>query len=239
MQVTVLVIAPPFRSELLKNTLASIRRQDYRLDVLVVDDGDLTGETLAVSTMFGFACKHRTRKEGWSNPAIPFNMGIKAAQGDVIISMGSDTMFTRPTDVYRLIQPHFRGNLETMSFATCEKIGEADGQHFTVNATDQRELYFGFGAAFRKDFVVGLGGFEESYKGWGCDDEDFGLVLRKNGVKPIWFPPEEVLTHHQYHPWVPPDLMNTNEDHKRLAERRILIEAGHLSNEGREWGIGG
>lgn len=239
--VTILIVTHG-RAELLRNSLSSIARQNFTdFEVLVVDDADETGEVKNVCAEFSFVRRiyraNRKPVDGYCNPAIPFNMGLKAALGQVIVMQGGEILYTKETDLQNLVKPHFENDIEKLvMLATCEKIGEEDGAHFPVNA-DDKVLLFNFGCSFRKSFVLSLGGFEESYDGWGYEDEDLALVMIAHGVQPVWLPPSYVLTHHQYHPWVPNSRMNTDADRLRFAERKTAIFKGHISNEGHEWGI--
>lgn len=245
MKVSVVVVTTA-RPLLLRNTLRSIMEQTLTEDflhteVLVVDDGDESGSVKEVCEEFTqvnriYRCNRRPVL-GWSNAAVPLNMGIKAAQGDVVVLHSGDVMYTQPTDLQRLLQPHLSRNKKVISLATCEKIGEADGVHYTVHGHNQRELLFTFGCAFNKEFIAGLGGFEEGYEAWGHDEEDLARLAKHHGAQVHWLGPEEVLTHHQYHEWVPASRMNTARDVAYFQKRCADIEAGHLANEGREWGI--
>ncbi len=245
MKVSVVVVTHG-RPELLRNTLYSITIQNWPMDwplfeILVVDDGDESGGVKGVCEEFpGVRRIYRANRKpvlGWSNAAIPLNMGIKHATGDVVVMHSGDVMYTRFSDLRSLARPHLLGNKKTVTLATCEKIGEADGVHFTVHARSQRNLLYTFGCAFNRAWAIELGGIEESYEAWGHDEEDFARVMLKQGAQPYWFPPEEVLTHHQYHEWVPASRMNTDRDRGQFRKRCVEIAAGHLSNEGREWGI--
>lgn len=250
MKVTVCIVTHA-RPALLRNTLRSIVEQDWCVgfppfEILLVDDGDETGSLRAVFDEFphrtcSFSMNYLRRNNrkpelGWANAAVPLNMAIKAASGDVIVMHSGDVMYTSPTDLFMLLKPllNLNATIRTVSLATCEKIGEADGVHYTVHARSQRNLLYTFGCAFNRAWAIQLGGIEESYEGWGHDEEDFARVMLKQGAQVNWL---DVLTHHQFHEWVPASRMNTQRDIAHFRNRCAEIEAGHLSNEGREWGI--
>lgn len=233
------------RPALLRETLWSISKQVlptyWRHETLVLDDADDTGSVAAVCAEFPNVRRvYRANRKvglGWGNAAIPFNIGIKEAQGDVVVMQSGDVMYTKPTDLEKLLAPHVDGDERIVTLATCEKIGEPDGVHFTVRAGDQEVLLFSFGCAFNRNFALALGGFEESYAAWGFEEDDLALLMLRHGAKVKWFAPEVVCTHHQYHTWVPNNCMNTPQDREAFRLRRAAIEAGHLANEGRAWGI--
>ena len=53
---------------------------------------------------------------------------------------------------------------------------------------------------WRQDYER-VNGFDENFQGWGCEDDDFGMRLRRSGVKI-----QSILHHtHTYHVWHPVD----------------------------------
>ena len=237
--VTVL-ISTHGRPALLYNTLLCLSKQTFpNFEVVVIDDGNVKD---VQDVCHGFAAftrcvtRHNRRDvDGFSNPAIPYNMGLKAALGEIIVMQGGEILYAETTGLEKLVDMHVRYAIpELITLATCEKIGEADGAHWPVHHRENRSLLFNFGCAFRKEFVTAVGGFEESYEAWGYEDEDLGLVLRRHGAQPIWL---DVLTYHQYHPWVANSRMNIKRDVLHFEKRKAAIAAGALCNVGKEWGI--
>lgn len=239
--VTVLIITPPGREASVDKTLRSIHAQDFQdFDIVLVDDGDTSRATELVCDKYPRVKRYprRNRKaiDGFGKPAIPYNLGIIASRELVVMHSG-DVMYTKPTDLGRLVAPHFElDDSKLVTLASCEKIGEADGSHFPVHARENKSLLFSFGSAFRRSFAVSLGGFDEGYEAWGHDEEDMALLMKRHGARIMWLPPEEVLTHHQFHPWVANSRMNTKRDVARFEQRKKDIAAGRLANEGRTWG---
>ena len=62
-------------------------------------------------------------------------------------------------------------------------------------------LYSGFFSLWREDFER-INGFDEEFTGWGCEDDDLGLRLRRSGVKTASIM-DSTLSFHLWHPWHP------------------------------------
>lgn len=237
------VIGTHGRPELLRNGLASIATQQPVpgfdiVEVIVVNDGCVPSVT-AVCAEFPFVRevpKHYRREiHGYSNPALTYNMGIQAAKGEIVIMQGGEILWPE-TDLFaKLLAPQRKGNYKMVTMSQCEKIGEADGKH-TLCKPDVVCIYYFFGAAFWKKYVVELGGFEESYETWGNEDEDLSRVMRQHDVEAVYLG-DKCVTHHQWHPHVSLAAQLNPKDKARYAERFALIKQGHISNEGHEWGV--
>jgi glycosyltransferase involved in cell wall biosynthesis len=238
------VIGTHGRPELLRNGLKSIAAQKPvpgfdLLEVVVVNDGcvESVSEVCAeFPTLVRELPKHYRREiHGYSNPALTYNMGIKAAKGELVIMQGGEILWPKDNLFAALLEPQRKGNYKMVTMSQCEKIGEADGSH-TLCAPDVVCIYYFFGASFWKKYVVELGGFEESYETWGNEDEDLSRVMRQHGVETVYLG-TKCVTHHQWHPHVSMAAQINPRDKARYAERFELIKKGHLSNEGREWGL--
>lgn len=231
------------RAELLRNGLKSIQNQNpvsgfEIVEVIVVNDG-VVPEVSEVCAEFPFVREvlkhHRREIHGYSNPAKTYNIAIKAAKGDLLIMQGGEILWPDPNNFAALLDPQRSGNYKTVTMSQCEKIGEKDGRH-TLCMPDVVCIYYFFGCAFWKKYVTELGGFEESYETWGNEDEDLARVMRQHGVVPVYLG-TKCVTHHQWHPHVSMAAQINPRDAARYKERFELIKQGHISNEGREWGI--
>jgi glycosyltransferase involved in cell wall biosynthesis len=65
----------------------------------------------------------------------------------------------------------------------------------------RRKLYSGFFSLWREDFER-INGFDEEFTGWGCEDDDLGLRLRRSGVKTASIM-DCTQSFHLWHPWHP------------------------------------
>lgn len=100
------IIAAYNEENVIERTIRSVLASDYpKLEILVVDDGSKDGTFEVASTLFAgdprVAC---IRKEnGGKSSAL--NLGLTQAQGEVIVALDADTLFT-PETIGRLVR-HF------------------------------------------------------------------------------------------------------------------------------------
>ena len=230
------------RAEQLANTLTQIRIQTRQpLEVIVVQDGFDDGSTERACKQYGFV-RHIVRKNRpdtvWSNPAIPFNIGIRQAQGDIIIIQPPEVRFTKPTDLESLVAP-VEADANTVAFSICEAL-KPDGSHMNWFTHDRISPSGLFCTAMRREKLLALGGFEESYIGYGFEDWDLCWRIQNSGSMLVWA--KGVIVQHQFHRTYPgPDY---SIDHKRNSEQLAKAIADHRdglrtleANLGREWGL--
>lgn len=81
-----------------------------------------------------------------------------------------------------------------------------------------------------------IGGFDESYDGWGCEDDDLFQRMRAFGCGWACLSPIAKCWH-LWHPTVPKKDDHETPNRQRLARSIDRIGRGDLvRNEGREWG---
>ncbi len=81
-----------------------------------------------------------------------------------------------------------------------------------------------------------IGGFDESYDGWGCEDDDIFQRMRAYGCGWACLAPIAKCWH-LWHPTVPKKDDHEPPNRRRLARSVERIGLGDLvRNEGREWG---
>jgi glycosyltransferase involved in cell wall biosynthesis len=240
MLVTVLLTAYQ-RANLLKISLDRIRAQKFKdYELLVVEDGDDGGATRKTVLAHGGRYVQRKReRKGWMNPAIPCNIGFQQAQGEIIVYMCGDIRFTRSADLERLIAP-FADGKDRLVMASCRRLRGGQVSAWHLHPEFRVSPLLGVGAAFRKATVCALGGFDESFVGYGAEDGDLLWRMWKVGVIFTILPPEIVWTEH---PWHPPAVIGMPKERlinrERMFQIRRDIDAGKrtvVANVGREWG---
>src|SRR5579863_680212 len=108
---TISIVITTFnRNPQLAQTLASIRGQHFSGEVIVVDDGDLShGYPSAKLLCDTFGAKHiqcrRPASTAFRNPALPNNIGIRAATGDILILQNAECRHLDPRTIEKLIAP--------------------------------------------------------------------------------------------------------------------------------------
>lgn len=234
------------RAHLLKNTLDSIVIQTRQPEqIVIVEDGWDGGKTETICAQYKAAglpieyfCRRNRPNRGFSNPAIPKNIGIKLCRGEIIIIQGAEVRYAASTDIANLVAP-VETDPDLSTFATCQALNENGG--FLMWYGDPAfENYLGFCHAIRKDRIVAIGGFDEGYIGYGYEDDDFSWRMRASGVVYRWA--TDVLVLHQWHPGHPnPDDAEIEKQSKEYGGRAIedyykKKTRGLEANVGRNWG---
>jgi GT2 family glycosyltransferase len=158
------------------------------------------------------------------------NSGIRAARAPYIVFVDGDCLLppnhlaaqlaARRPGVARA------GDCFRLDKATTQRIGDADvlsGRFMECVAPQGRSFFrrlhrkmlwyqalrhpsrpkiVGWSMAMWREQLQRINGFDEQYRGWGCEDDDLGIRLRQSGVR--------VLTSlgytHAYHMWHPFDV---------------------------------
>lgn len=247
---TISIVITAFRRHmLLEQTLRSIRMQTRQPDqIVVIEDGADEGHTERVCKQAGLPVEWYARANrpalSYSNPAAPKNMGIKKATGDILIIQCGEVKYETPNDIANLAAP-VETHPNVSMIATCKALNP-DGSFEKWYAGPERSVtwFLDFCQAVRRDKVLAIGGFDQNFKAYGFDDDDFSYRLQKSGVEYRWA--ENVVTSHQWHP--PADGGGTfshylselsENDRKYLALSKAQIESGDRSvvaNEGVDWG---
>ena len=195
-----IVMNPYQRAHLLKPTLTSIFQQINRLyprsdyEVIVVEDGYDGGKTMAVCAEYPVHYIQRTDRPdtAWSNPAVPLNMGIDAAKGDIIIQQNAECL-------------NINNVVETMSklprgeawFASCMALKEDGTEDKWYCHPEHRPRPDFFCGAFWKDEAPR---YNEAFTEYGWEDVRWADDARAKGLTFHYLYPHEALVHHQWHP---------------------------------------
>lgn len=233
------------RHRLLQNTLASINTQTRKPDqIVVVEDGNDGGATQMVcieAKNYGLPVEYVCRKNrpnlGYSNPAIPKNIGIRKATGDILIIQCAEVAYTKDTDIENLVRP-VEQDPNVSSFALVKSLYENGEFHQWYAGPDRAPKWFlDFCQAIRRETVVTIGGFDEDFSGYGFDDDQFAFRLQAFGIKYQWA--YDVVCYHQWHEISEKDV-KLSDYGRSLLDRTIFdIEnkkRGTEVNVGKNWG---
>jgi GT2 family glycosyltransferase len=233
------------RHTLLKNTLDSIADQTRQPDqIIVVEDGYDGGATQGVcinahndKLPVEYYCRKNRPNLGYSNPAIPKNIGIKRATGDILIIQCAEVMFTNPKDIENLVRPLEEAK-GVSTFATVKAL-DPDGtfREWYAGPNRAEKWFLDFCQASFLEDVIAIGGFDEGFFGYGFDDDDFALRMQARGVKYQWA--LEVECHHQYHPIYDKNTSLSERGRARFDKRKEEIETkgtGIVVNTDHTWG---
>lgn len=244
-----LVMTAYKRPKQLANTFESIKMQTRKPDQIVVVedgyDGGITHGVCITAKNEGLPVEYYSRKNrpplNYSNASIPKNIGIRKATGDLLILQCAEVKYTNPNDIANMARP-VEEAAGSSSIAYCQALDDQGGFLQWYAGPERCAGWFlDFCQCVRRDRVLAIGGFDESYTSYGYEDDCFAFRLQRSGVKYRWQP--EVVVQHQWHPY-----FNDGSDPTLgvLAEARYkMMKAGIeeqgrneliVANRGRDWG---
>lgn len=241
-----IVLSAYRRARLLERTLDSIFVQNYQpLEVIVVEDGD-DGQTQFIARRYPgvrYYKKSRPNLPVFQNPSRVHNIGIKAAQNDIIILQGAEVKYTQPDGIANLVAPIVDDPI-TVTSAIVQSLNK-DGimEEWYVHPSEGRRAGWivNFCLAMKRQRVLNIGGFEESFVGYGHEDDYFMYCLRRGGARIEYAP--KCLVQHQWHDRSDYDLgiaEDYSAGHQRFLRLISEVEQGKfpaVANYNREWGL--
>lgn len=235
-----IVMTPWNRTRLLSNTLDSIFRQRYpNLQIIVVEDRPTEFSTQALCMKHGIDYSaRRTVLDGWNNPAVLLNHGIKKATGEIIILQNAECKYENEDGIANLVAEVERDEM----VSTVPLVQSLDEQgrfiQWFSHPTDQERAGWisYFCQAIRRSQILKVGGFDEIFNGYGHEDDLFEFRLRANGIKFKYV--ENVLVSHQWHPrYQYTGVEKQNELTRIEMERKIKAgEVPNIANFGKDSG---
>lgn len=225
------------RSRLLRNTLESIHAQPCEnVEVIICEDGDDGGWTRGVCEEFGARYFQRWDRPDhpYSNPAIPWNIAIRQAQGDILILQNPECRHDSLDVIEKLAAPHREQN-HLAVFATVMALNPAGAPwQWYCHPTHNARPFF-FCGSIRREVVFRIRGFEEDFEFYGYDDNYFAICMAFSGITPVFR--DDVPVQHQWHESTNCFGLQTNE--ALYNEKVRSLTNGDIEpacNIGREWG---
>lgn len=227
------------RSEQLRNTLESIRKQTVQPDqVILVEDGVSfdSEKTQQYCQDFGVEYHQRMNRPGPTEicSSIPINIGIKRSFGEILVLQCSECMYESKDGLEKLVVPVIEDPFVTTNPQV--RALNADGSFITwfIHETENPR-FLNFCQALRREWAIRVGGFDERYCGFGWEDNDFEDRLVAQGLiqKRV-----DTLVSHQYHPFCGTE--STENYNKSLYDVTCAaIQKGEkpVANEGQNWGM--
>jgi glycosyltransferase involved in cell wall biosynthesis len=224
------VIIPYYqRKELLILTLMSLNDQDYpksEFEVVLIDDGsdernEVNMDNLNLSIQITDYKYPRSDKSG---AAFARNKGIEHARGEYLIFLDCDLIVKSDfisqhisfhesvTNGDRLIQVGMRNDLHANQEVTVANVDQClfdkdlRCRVFEIYSENMASLQGAWHLVFSNNISLArtaareIEGFDESFKGWGFEDCEFGYKLTRIGVKVAYNP--NIEAYHQYHDFV-------------------------------------
>lgn len=205
-QPLVSVIIPTYnRAGLIGETIENVLQQTYtNIELIVVDDGS-TDDTQSVLSSYGDRIRWIAQEN--AGPAAARNRGIAIAKGEIIAFQDSDDAW-HPTKITRQVSLLQRGGDSVICCLCNTTVELADRvvrsfelapvnpsieEGIWLNATEvlaTRCILFNQAAAIRRDVLIRIGGFDESFRLM----EDVELALRLSLEGPWAFIREPLAT---------------------------------------------
>ncbi len=231
-----IVITTFNRPNQLRNTLASIACQMYKdliIEVIVVDDG-ADGETQEICQAHGaiYIKLNRPQTGSYRNPALPNNIGIRHAKGDVIILQNAECQHIDPNTIKKLWDAVTDKNAV---FARVMGLHQDGSPDWLYCGKEQPRPFF-FCGAIKRTWLEKLHGFDEDYVSAGYDDDDMAARLRKEGLT---FEFSDIQVNHQWHPPAGAKATDFGPSMILYNQKCAAMEAGTLGttrNLNRKWG---
>ena len=220
----------------LTRCLESLREQVFQdFEVIIVDYGSASPNAARVKALADDCpfCRYvytETRGRPW-NRAHCLNIGIKLSKREYVFTCDMDMIFPSmlmkrlvdeidPKSVFHVIT-----NYLDKSFCDWDNI---DDYPLKV------ENYGGRGIlVIPRKVAVEIGGYDERYFHWGCEDNDLHARLKLHGLE-VRKKAKEIFIHHQWHPisygqtpqYIPDDLDGTLYDYYYKNKGKIIRNNG-------------
>lgn len=205
------VVVPTYnRLETLRDVLPSLLAQDLPADafeVLVCDSNSSDGTKEFMSEMISRHPNVRHVAGAYSGRAAARNAGIAQASGSVVLFNDSD-IIASPDLLSRHLEHHRARRdiavvgleVQVRSLAEYEDKRDHPEKRGSLHPPNRKKLswlYFLTGnASVRRDDLLRVGSFDESFTGYGHEDLELGYRLQKAGIT-ILYEPRAVNYHWQ------------------------------------------
>lgn len=235
---TTLLMTAYQRAHLLPRTIESIQRQTLQPDqiILVEDGSDGITENLCRDANIEYYCR---RNRTCVNIPIPWNIGIRHATGDILVLQNAEIFYEDNDALSKIIAPVVADPLITSvpKVRSLTKTGEFETWYIHPDKprTNAALPIINFCQALRMEWAVKIGGFDEEYKAYGLDDDDFQNRLWAQGVRHTY---ADTVVTHQWHEHCLQDIQQYERNVIRYNEVYERVKAGEkiIANIGHYWG---
>lgn len=184
---TSVVLAAYNEERVIARTLRTILASDYPIaEIVVVDDGSSDGTSLVVQDIAAHDHRVRLITQANTGKAGALNHGVAEAVGDVVVTLDADTIIT-PTTITNLVR-HFgiegaerlggvagvvrvgnRGRNLLTRWQALEYVTQIGLERAAQDAIGGISIIPGACAAWRKEAILGVGGYSTSTLAEDCD----------------------------------------------------------------------
>lgn len=255
-----IVLAYVNRKRLLYETLKSIAKTKHNnFEVIVVDDCSLPEERIEdFFKEFSFLKIIRLEPENkwYINTCIPYNIGIRAAKGDIVILQNAECLHVHDVITYLSENVNDSNYISVSTYALNEEITnqlpslinkddflayfkllpqQATGGSPIIgwyNHSIYRPVYYHFCSAITKRNLNLLGGFDERYAfGTSYEDTEFIERIKRLGLKMIIA--DNISVIHQWHvtfQYQHPNFVQNHARNRALLHNITMNERGYKVN---------
>ncbi|MEN9228224.1 MAG: glycosyltransferase [Gloeomargarita sp. HHBFW_bins_205] len=228
------VVIPTYnRRPILAKALLALEQQDWPgpYEVIVVDDGS-TDDTLAWLAAHQPDLPHvRWCSQTHQGPAVARNLGVAQAQGDTIVFIDSDLVVT-PV----FLRAHAEGlqaAYHKLGHDKCFTYGRVVNTSNFDNPTQERfkltdvsRAFFATGnVAIAKRWLELAGGFDADFQGYGWEDLELGVRLKKLGL--VLIPCPRAVGYHWHPPFTLDQIPRLIEKERQRARMGLLFYQKH------------
>ncbi|NLY56786.1 MAG: glycosyltransferase [Firmicutes bacterium] len=180
------IVIPTFnRRPILEKCLRSLLVQDCpanHFEVVIIDDGSTDGTDRMVAEL-ALPEHFRYLPQPNQGRSRARNNGIKAARGEIIIFLDSDMVVT-PSFVSAHIAAHQADPKLVVHGPVIHTTNFADPTSAKKKLSDLSNAFFATAnTSVRKEHLVAVGMFDESFTKYGWEDLELGMRLRQRGLK--------------------------------------------------------
>ncbi|OGC12325.1 hypothetical protein A3K48_07730 [candidate division WOR-1 bacterium RIFOXYA12_FULL_52_29] len=191
------VIGAYNQKEVLRQTLESLFRQTLppaEYEVQLVDSSSTDGTDQMVRELKP-TCRFNYQRVGNKGKTFARNLGIKAAEGEIIFLTDAD-MVAKETLLEEHLKAHQRKKDASFEGLTINPNGKPYIKSFIFPHSRLKWSYFLTGnLSLPKKILLEAGLFDERFKGYGWEDIELGYRLSRMKV-PLYFLPGAVNYHH-------------------------------------------
>ena len=195
------------RKELLRTALEALFQVDFssgEYEIVLVDDGSTDGTGDMVKAIDS-PCRLQYCYQSHSGPAKARNVGIRRAEGEVILIIDDDTFAERG-----LLQAHWAIQAAHPRCVVMGWVNHIDrlaaaGKPPRFKMADISTSFFcTSNVSVRKSWLLDAGWFDEDFTEYGWEDVELGARLRQLGLRRIGTP--RAIVYHYKQSWLASDL---------------------------------
>jgi succinoglycan biosynthesis protein ExoA len=229
----------------IRDCLDSLKKQDYRdiVEILVIDGGSSDGTREIVAAEGGLV---RLVDNPKMTAAAAMNIGLIESKSDVYVRVDAHSLYaanyiSQSVETFMQFKAQVVGGLmrpigtnpfgRAVAAVTSSPLGVGPGRfHYSEKLEEVETVYLGI---FDRDYVLRVGGYDDSRLQWAAEDQELNYRIRKAGgrilldpkIRSTYFPRDNPRAlARQYHNYGMCKA-STLAKHKRLPYLRPMVPA--------------